>query len=1038
MAVLAAVDLDESLRRIGSQPDRRAHADAIIDSICACRTHQSAPIDLRIATILRLLNLDRSLVYDSPHRQHLRDSIHERLEQTNQRLLDHYSITPALQAFEWYRRIEHLPEDGIRALNTALAIYDGVSTVANLRERLLRTLTSFLCGVVVMPFLELGGDTCDIINRCFGRIVTYVDADVYDARTAFDDAVDTVSSTIAAFEHSPTSLGRPILEVYQRIRDDLITHSTTNPHLQPARLSMTTDLRRHPLHVPDLALNIPIELINTGGGTAANVEVHCMDALGLKIIGSPIPLQSLNPGRMIIELAVQTHPDALESTQGTFCDFRIDWINGDGTNGHYRDQHWIQAQDQNVNWDRLTRSNPYSLDAVRKPADLVGRQQILNRIISTVNTDTVGSLYIHGEKRVGKTSLAHVALSILEDQFDIATLFVDIGNIHNPEPSVLIDNLTKNIVRRLNHVYGRWVQTELIDSDGTLAPLIEYVERLVESRPQKRIVVALDEFDRLPHDMLQRSPTGDNFFLGLRGLSAVDGVGVLLIGAERMKLVTNALGVELNRFRGFPVDYINRSTHWAEFKELIQAPTKEALEFTDKAFDRIYTYTEGNPYYTKYLCSKLLERAAHRRDAFIDERDVDAGIEHLLVDMDAIGFSHYWEDFILGDDTARNLATVNRRVCLLAFGQAAGLDGTATRETILRCATDLSQSFEDTRNTIEEFIMRRILRVGNDESQIEARVGLFGRWIRERGQDQILFGVEEYDSVRSAIALRRANTVTRDEAKGLVSRWSLYRGEYISPERLLEYLRQFGDEYRQRLIFRLLKGIRFIGVAETKALVREAYKVLADDMNERFGYGKWNTSQICVSYAGSSVKSSNAMGRTFTLDNPLTVTHHFTSPRNLRQKAESGATDVIIVDDFIGSGDTLSAELPKLRRRLGTNQVLHLFVLCGLETGVTRVKQRALEVFGAESVRIDVLSLIPEYPWPFETRANLFTSVEMAQDAHSLVQEFGGKLEPRTPLGYGKRCALVVFSNTIPNNAPPILRKTVSGKVTFEALFRRP
>ena len=631
-----------------------------------------------------------------------------------------------------------------------------------------------------------------------------------------------------------------------------------------------------------------------------------------------------------------------------------------------------------------------------------------------------------------------MALSILEDQFNIVTLFVDIGNIHNPDPTVLIDNLTRYIVRRLNHVYGRWVQTELIDGDGTLAPLIEYVERLVESGPQKRIVIALDEFDRLPHKMLQRNAAGDNFFLGLRGLSAVDGIGVLLIGAERMKLVTNALGVELNRFRGFPVDYINRSTHWAEFKELIQVPTKRDLEFTEKAFDKIYTYTDGNPYYTKYLCSKLLERAAQHRDSFIDERDVDAGIVHLLIDMDAIGFSHYWEDFILGDDTTRNLATLNRRLCLLAFGQAADVEGTAKREDILRCATDLGQSFEDTQNTINEFIMRRILRVSDKDSRIEARVGLFGRWIMERGQDQILVGVDEYDSVRSAIELRRANTVTRDEAKGLVAQWSLYRGEYMSPERLLDYLRQFGDEYRQRLVFRLLNGVRFFGIAETRALVREAYKILADDMSERFGYGKWNTSQICVSYVGSSGKSSNAMGRTFTRDNPLTVAHHFTSPRNLRQRAESGVTDVVIVDDFIGSGDTLITELPRLTKMLGTNQVLHLFVLCGLESGVTRVKQRAVEMLGARSVRIDVLSVIPEYPWPFEEQTNLFTSVEMAQEAHSLVQEFGRRLEAKTPLGYGKRCALVVFSDTIPNNAPPILRKTVSGKFTFNALFPRP
>ncbi len=1042
MKLVTPVHFDEALQRIGSQPDRRAHADALIDRICSCQTYQPAPIDLRIATLLRLIDLNLELVHNNPHRPHLRNLIQDRFEQRTPTLLSQYKIKSQLQGFQWYRRIEPLAADSINTLNKAVAVYDGITTIPALRQRLLKALSSYSCDVLILPFLEGIGDTKQILNTCCSRIIHYIDADVSEASQAYEHAVDTLSLTLRQFRHSPVSLAVPIVDLLNQILADLTNHSKANPHLRPANLTMTTDLRRHPLHVPHLTLTIPIELINDGEGTAANIELECLDALGLRPLGPSIRLQSMAPGRMIIELSAETYPEALEATDGTFCDFTIDWINGDATQGHYREQHWLRAQDPTIEWDRLARSNPYSLDAVRKPEDLLGRHQILNRILSIANTDTVGSLYIHGEKRVGKTSLAHVALNILEEQFGFFTHFVDIGSIHDRDPGVLIDKLTRHIVRRFDQHYRDWTKNPTtLDRDGTLTPLIEYLTGLVETGLEKRIVIVLDEFDRLPHKILQRSTAGDNFFLGLRSLSTIDGVGIVLIGAERMKLVTNALGVELNRFRGFAVDYIDRATHWAEFKELVQAPTKNKLEFTEKAFDKIYLFTEGNPYYTKYLCSKLLERAAQRRDAFVDERDVDTGVEHLLSDMDAIGFSHYWEDFILGDETARNLAAVNRRIALLAFGQAAELDGSAERDNIIRCAADLGQSFEDTNNTIDEFIMRRILRPVDSVTRIKPRVKLFSRWIKECGQDQILLGVDEFDSVRTSIELRRASSVSREEAKHLVARWSLYAGEYISADRLLDYLRQFGDEYRQRLIFSLLKAVKFIGVAEVNVLVRDAYKILANDMNDRYGYGNWNTSQLAVSYLGSSGKSSNAMGRAFTRQNPLTITHHFTSPLKLNERAKGGVTDVVVVDDFVGSGRTMIEDIPRLIERLGSDQRLHIYVLGGLESGTSRVKNRVLNTWGSESVRFSVLSEVSEHPWPFEEKVKnpkVFASLEVAQEAESLVKEFGRKLEPKTPLGYDNGCALVVFSDTVPNNAPPILRKSQSGRHSFRALFPRP
>ena len=1035
MRTLGASDIDKALGKIGDQPDRKAHADSILSRICTCSGNNSIPTDLRVASILRLLGIDSRLVYSNDHRRHLVRLIQERLEETHPRVLHEYKITPSTQADELCRRLSHIVEDAHNELSKALDIYDGLDTLPRFRQRLLQTLNSSRCDTVIMPFLDLDGDITEILNRCLGRVIDYLQADVYDARNTYDSATDSLSWTLRAFEVSPTSIGRPLSDLIGDLRTDLGHHAQDNPHLQPANIKVNADLRRHPLHEPELHLTIPVEVINDSVGTAADLDIRWIDAIGLTDLGPAIRLQSVGPGRMIVEMTATTDPTSLESDQEALCEFAVSWANGDGSDGDYHSAHFLKTQDTNVDWTRLKRTNPYSLEAVRKPTELVGRTQILDRIISTLNTDTVGSLYIHGEKRVGKTSLAQVALTILEQDYGMSPLYIDIGEVHNTDPTTVINNLARQIIDRVKPFQTGIRFNEERALDGTLAPLIELLRNVVRTQPARRIVIAIDEFDRLPRPLLQRTTEADNFFLGLRTLSSIKGIGLVLIGAERMKLILNGPGVELNRFSGFPVDYIERSTQWSEFKELVQAPTKDALEFTDQACDLIYSYTQGNPFYTKYLCAKLLDRAAQRRDAFIDHRDVEAGVEHLLEEMDAVGFSHYWEDFVLGDEKARVEAAVNRRLCLLAYGQAADNNGEARISDIVNSSSNLGQAFEDTHNTLDEFVDRKILVRDSGNSIISPRVMIFGRWIKGRGQDHIIFAMDEHDAVRRSIKLRTANRVSIREADKLVDGWSVYNGTRISGERLLAFLRQFGDEHRQKLIYLLLKGIRFIGVAEEQKLLREAYEILGHNMKAI--HGKWRRDQIGVSYADSPAKSIASMGKAFARVNSLLVKDHFISPRRLVDKRQDGITDVVIVDDFVGTGKTMCSAIEKLSGRLATDQALHVFAIAGLDDGLCAVEELGRSMLGPDLFKVHVLQGIRSYPWPFRERSGLFPSKEVADEAYNVVLEVGSKLEPRIPLGYGDGCALVVFSHTIPNNAPPILWSAASGRFSFEPLFQR-
>ena len=409
-------------------------------------------------------------------------------------------------------------------------------------------------------------------------------------------------------------------------------------------------------------------------------------------------------------------------------------------------------------------------------------------------------------------------------------------------------------------------------------------------------------------------------------------------------------------------------------------------------------------------------------------------VKVLLTRIDPTSFSHYWEDFLLDDDSRRDEVTLNRRRCLLAFGLACHSGGSARVDELIDAGAKVGMSATTTRREIDSLVRRRLVLLEDDV--LKPRIRLFGLWIADSGQTQIVLTSVELESARSAIYHRERLRVSLDEASKLVQCWGSFRGTTISSERLLGYLEQFGDFRSQRLMFQLLRELDFIGDAQEAKLMKEAFHHLQHSMGAR--YGKWKRDQITISYTGSVGGSGLAMARSFAIVNGFLRTKQIHKPELLRDARENGVTDVVLVDDFVGSGKTLQTELKEIAEWVANDQAIHIFLLAGMTAGVDRVADAAREVFGDNLVAIRCLHEIKSAPNPFDLDAGLFESVDDASDARRIVDEFGRKLEPKIPFGYGGCCALVTFSRTIPNNAPPILWSGASGSIfSFEPLFRR-
>ena len=1020
--------IQRTLATLDDATAKATHADPLISALCEHNHHISK--DYCVAALLRIAAIDSDIIYNSPNRMTALNLIRERIEVTGRRILTKYKLEGRIQADEECRKIADIFLDALKDLDSTCELYTAISTLPNFRNRLPRTLNSDHVKVSIIPLLRFGSDPFAALNQCLRAALNYTEADADQAASCHQTVQTLLQDIVASYDSAPSVPERPIVETLRRLSKHLETHFANSPYGKPADLYLSRRPRLYPLHLPQRELSIPIDLRNAGEGVAIDVEVSMEQAIGLTNIGGLIRLPTFKKRSMIIECSATTDPNH-DTNQPALCEFRLRWVNTDGTESERRAEITLEAQDPSVDWGKLRRINPYSLEAVTSEGELIGRSQMLDRVVRTLNTPTVGSLYIHGEKRVGKTSLARVSLDVMERDFNMICIFRDIGGINHPVPAQAINNLTESVAAEIaNRIPMFSEQVRSLNLDGSLASLNRLMENV--ARSGARVVVAFDEFDRLPAQLFRRTAEQDAFFTGLRSLSSIPGIGLVLVAGERMKLIINGPGVELNRFAAFPVDYLARSGQWGDFADLVRAPTRHFLEFSEDACERVYTYTAGNPYYTKLICAVVLENAIDRRDSFVDDREIDTAVNVLLTRIDPTSFSHYWEDFLLEEDDRRDEVTLNRRRLLLALGLAVGSDFTAHEASIVAKAAELGLDSTGTRRELDGFLNRKLLT--SDDTVVAPRIRLFGRWIVSRGHEQIVLTAVELEAAEAAMAKRDTFRVSLEEADALVGSWSIYRGSTLTGERVLQYLDQFGDVRDQRLVFCLLKKLHFLGDTEERRLLKDAYIQLRNELMAR--HGQWNRKQILISYGGSIGGSGLAMARSFAITNGFLRTREIRRPSTLKGEVANGVTDIVVVDDFVGTGETMVHQIGRLWEYIPHEQTVHIFILAGMANGVDRVSAAAQEAFGDSRVSVRCLYEMPSDPGPFDSRSGVFASEDDAADARRIAEDFGRRLEKNVPLGFGACCSLITFSRTIPNNALPILwSSSASRDFQFKPLF---
>ncbi len=793
--------------------------------------------------------------------------------------------------------------------------------------------------------------------------------------------------------------------------------------------------RRFPLHDPQRVVRVKLPLANDGPGSAVDVrvEIACADE---RIIVDP-PTQELGtvkPGNfpLYIDLAIGEPLDHVDLLVD------LSWRTPISTQKEtHAFECRIHAQDSTVDWDYLEQIEPYST-AVAEGNSFVGRAQKLRSITSRLQKRPMQSSLITGQKRVGKTSLALAVSDRLMQDKNFYTIYLEYGDYAQLDAKSTIEYLCDRLFSEFESI-GVNASESLRNSPRTsLAVVNQMAQALSKVRPDLRVVVILDEFDEIHPEMYRFGAIAETFFSNLRTLSAKTNVAFVLVGGENMPFIVAAQGDQLNKFVSEEVDYFSRSEEWEDYQRLI-AKEGVPLRWHSAAIERVFSYTNGHPYYTNLLCAEVLRTAVVARDTDITEDEIEVAVSQLAAKLSTNVFAHFWKDGVPGERDHAEVVALKRCKFLVAAARVLRKSGDITVESISSASLDLLLDVVDITPLINDFLRRGI--ISENGSGRYFAVPLFEEWLKANGIRLIAdtLGSELEAAIKTA---EETAYVTSAEIVELTGRWPLYKGRRIDSEMVRHWLEQAGPNSSQRILFKILSAVDFVSEEQVREMMRQLHSqvkfvtsVFSQPTRTQRRY------DLLVTYIDGPGKSGAAYASKYAEENLISSqcvierVNFSASAADAEKKAVING--IVIVDDVAGTGNSLSANLKTFfAENAAYLNARSIPVVIAVMYATTEAEERirdTLKEVAYPAVDFIVCRHLSEKHRVLD-RSDIWADEPEKNQARQIVESVGRQIYKDNPLGYGGMALNLVFFDTCPNNSLPILHS--AGK-NWKPLFPR-
>lgn len=989
--------------------------------------------DLVAASLLVLLHRDAASLDDVPWRPLAAELLGKRLEQ----LKPHAGRPEEKGSHAVFTACAGVVASVEADLKAQAAGLTDLKQTAVLRNAILRRLNGGAGAVLLRPFVPRGAVDA-ALTRLFDAAEAMADGDGMDNDAAYAALGEALNACDAAVASIDTHFARSTVGHLTSAVSAVATRTIelTRP---PVRIIATIAPRPLPLREVGVTCDIAIHLDNASDVGATQITAALLvDQSQVAAPVDQILVDALKP-RTGVPLAVPI--TVLRADTELRLGIQLSWRNPDHSTGSEVFSAVVPAQAADIDWAAILGLQPYALYPVEDAVALVGRGHLLKQLELQFSAVPLGNMYVTGQRRVGKTSLVRVLSQQLKASNEhLLIASVEMGEVRQEGGKETISQLGSALARKLMRAASVTDMIEPPHFNGSLAPLNELVDELREFDSRMTFLLVIDEFDELPDEMFRRGGPGDAMFLPMRSLAQKPHVGWILVGGERMPYIRDEQATRLNTFNETQVDYLAFVEQDApsdatagNFASLVRQPLPEGFQVADQAVGHIHAVTLGNPHFAKALCAEVYADAVRRKDALIQQRDVENAVNLLAARSDIELFAHFWEDGIFSNDgEERRRVELERRHLLAAVAESRRA-GRPDPDRVDAVAEKLGLTRATAKRTRTDFLRRGVLT--ENGGQITPKVPLFGAWLEDEGAYQLTpKGIADRAEQEFKTADEGAK-VNASEISRLLKQWRgfKFRGESISRDDVIHWLDQFGNPVEQRLVFRLLERFRTITEAELLEGLRRLNRLISHEGRISLEKGQRTLAHVIVAGVGESGTSGQA------------IAYKYRQANNVRQRNVVAVEDietrlrnddairaVVLVDDFIGSGKTVAKMLARIGDVGRPDVQFFAFAVSGIPEALVQLERN--EHATALGLRVEVAHPLTPSQRPFTADSTVFKNELDQEKAEQVVKEYGRRLVRSMPLGFAQQAALVTFPDNCPNNAPPIFWSDADG---WRPLFPR-
>ncbi|MTJ44254.1 ATP-binding protein [Dolichospermum flos-aquae] len=239
-----------------------------------------------------------------------------------------------------------------------------------------------------------------------------------------------------------------------------------------------------------------------------------------------------------------------------------------------------------------------------------GREEFFNDINYYLKTDNVKLILLHGQRRIGKSSvIAQIPGKLGTDEFVFISF--DFQGTVNSSHQEIIHSIAIGIIEKLETLEtNEEILTHLAENILTNIEIFsrEFLPTVYQQLGNKKLVLLWDEFDVLTERDTESDTDSNNFCDYILQLQTRDQKLFIIpvVGRHISKLpklvssLREALNIEIGLLKK------------EDTQKLIIQPDKNVLNYEEEAIEAIFQLSAGHPYVTQCICSAIYNLARDR------------------------------------------------------------------------------------------------------------------------------------------------------------------------------------------------------------------------------------------------------------------------------------------------------------------------------------------------------------------------------------------------------------------------------------------